>query len=174
MRTPTLLTTAVVGVALLAGCGSDDQSASNGGAKTTDAAAKPQRSAGSQQATGGSERQARTVAIGDLVGNPAKFEGEYVRVKGDVEGATSTPSAFGLTPAQGTSAIVVLPAASATNASGVVTDQRLTVVGRVVRKDDTLTERYDLQFEDQKNPGELYNDIDGKYVLVGLELQTEA
>jgi len=139
----------------MAGCGEDAENATAGQAAQTETA---ERDAGT--ATSGSPR------ISDGVSDPARFAGEEITVTGDVEGATSAPTAFALTEPRSERGIVVLPTAAAGDVSAVISNERVTVRGRVAEKTDGLADEADFQFESNDNAGQVLEDIEDPYVLI--------
>jgi hypothetical protein len=158
MKLTAIITTAGLALALLTGCGDDEA--------TDDAAREAQTRTGQQAQEDSAGSSGRRTDISELVSNPGRFEGEEIVVTGDVEGAVSGPTPFALTEKRSEREMIVLPTTAAGDVSGVVSNEQVTVHGRVVRKTDDLAEQADFQFEGNENAGEVLDDIADPYVLI--------
>jgi len=155
MKLATIITTGALGLGILAGCGEDAENATAGQAPQAEQA----------EPDAGSVTSA-TAQISDLVTDPARFAGQEITVTGDVEGATNAPTAFALTEPRSEQEIIVLPTEAAGDVSGVVSNERVTVSGRVAQKTDDLADRADFLFEAGENAGRVLEDIEDPYVLI--------
>lgn len=163
MKLSVLISTAVLGAAVVTGCGDDEEEPV---ADAPVAEAPADQAAADEPAT---EEPATDVAQPDLlevIENPGEFEGERIRLTGDVEGQTASASVFDLTMEQGERAVVVVPTNDAGDVASVVSADRATVEGEIVRTAPDLVDRFDLAFEDEQNSGPVLDEIEEDFVLV--------